>query len=243
MTTMSGSSDSVPGRAPRTLDAMQRRVLGVLIEKAKTTPGGYPMTVNAIVTGCNQKNNRDPLTAYDDADVENTLNDLINLGAVEIIDWVGRVPKYKHLAYDWLAVEKVELAVLGELLLRGAQTLGELRGRSARMEPIADLAALVPIVDKLVQRGLMIELTPPGRGQVVSHNLYPREELLEVRAQVAGSASSGMHSPARTVAGDADHSPESTATTNAEIAALRAEFAELSRRVRELEEKLGELGI
>lgn len=220
MTTNFGSS--TPGDPPRSLGATQRRVLGVLIEKAKTTPGGYPMTVNAIVTGCNQKSNRDPLTALDDADVENTLNDLINLDAAEPIDWVGRVPKYKHLAYDWLSVNRGELAVLGELLLRGAQALGELRGRASRMEPIADLAALKPIVDELVQRGLMVELTPPGRGQIVSHNLYPPEELHEVRARVSGS-------------GSADVAVERPPAANSEIAELRAEIAELRRRVLDLE--------
>ncbi len=223
-------SEDPDGRAPaKTLDPMQRRVLGVLIEKAKTTPGGYPMTVNAIVNGCNQKSNRDPLTELDGADVENTLNDLIDAGAVELIDWVGRVPKYKHSAYDWLSVSKAELAVLGELLLRGPQTLGELRGRAARMEPIADLAVLKPIVDGLIDRGLMIELTPPGRGQIVTHNLYPPEELQELRAQMSerGDVRSGAH-----------RSPRATGS-DGEIAALRAEIAELRQRVRALEEKLG----
>ena len=229
---MSDSSHSTAGGPPRPLDATQRRVLGVLIEKAKTTPGGYPMTVNAIVTGCNQKNNRDPLTSLDDADVMNALNDLSNFGVVEEIDWLGRVPKYKHLAYEWLSVDKVELAVLAELLLRGAQALGELRGRAARMEPIADLAALKPIVDGLVQRGLMIELTPAGRGQIVTHNLYPADELAEVREQgaVAGAT-------ARERALSADRAAEGSAS--AEIAALRAEIAELRQRVESLEARLG----
>src|SRR5262245_63834914 len=153
--------------APRgqPLDEIQRRVLGVLIEKAKTTPAGYPMSVNAIVVGCNQKSNRDPLTDYDDFTVEKTLSELQTLGVVKEIDWVGRVPKYKHLAYEWLGVRPVELAVMGELLLRGAQALGELRARAARMEPIEDLGALKPIVDGLAERKLMIELTSPGRGQ------------------------------------------------------------------------------
>jgi uncharacterized protein YceH (UPF0502 family) len=222
---ISDSGSSTPGATARSLDATQRRVLGVLIEKAKTTPGGYPMTINAIVNGCNQKSNRDPITALDDADVENALNDLIDLHAAEMIDWVGRVPKYKHLAYDWLSVNKIELAVLGELLLRGAQALGELRGRASRMESIADLAALKPVVDGLVQRGLMIELTPPGRGQIVSHNLYPREELQEVREQVKGS-------------GSASRTPERPVVANAEIAELRAEIADLRRRVQDLEKKL-----
>src|SRR5262245_47835530 len=164
------------------LDPVQRRVLGVLIEKAKTTPAGYPMSVNAIVVGCNQKSNRDPLTDYDDFTVEKTLSELQTLGVVKEIDWVGRVPKYKHLAYEWLGVRPVELAVLGELLLRGPQSLGDLRARASRMEAIEDLAALKSIVDGLVARGLMVELTPSGRGQVVSHRLYPLDELERLRA-------------------------------------------------------------
>jgi len=220
---MSDSTDS-HSAAPRPLDAMQRRVLGVLVEKSKTTPGGYPMTVNSIVTGCNQKSNRDPLTALDDADVMNTLNDLINLGAVELIDWTGRTDKYKHLAYDWLSVDRAELAVLGELLLRGPQTLGELRARASRMEPIADLDALRPVVDRLVQRGLMLELTPPGRGQIVAHNLYPADELAEVRERVAS--------------GPSERPASRPATGGSEIAALRAEITELRQRVQALEERL-----
>jgi uncharacterized protein YceH (UPF0502 family) len=198
------------------------------------------MTVNAIVTGCNQKSNRDPLTALDDADVMNTLNDLINLGVVEEIDWMGRVPKYQHLAYDWLSVDRVELAVLGELLLRGVQALGELRGRASRMEPIADLAALKPIVGELVQRGLMVELTPPGRGQIVSHNLYPPEELADVRAGMSGLGSASGGADARERLASAPSAPplERQSGAGEEIAELRAEIADLRRRVQDLEEKL-----
>lgn len=185
MTTSPPQGDP-PARRWTALDAPQRRVLGVLIEKAKTTPGGYPMSANAVVTGCNQRNNRDPVTAYDDFDVEKVLSELQTLGVVKEIDWVGRVAKYKHVAYEWLGVRPVELAVLAELLLRGAQALGELRARASRMEPIADLVALKPIVEGLVARHLMIELTPPGRGQIVSHNLYPPDELASLRAQHGG---------------------------------------------------------
>src|SRR5262245_47044994 len=174
--TSSSSVESSGEQRWRPLEARQRRVLGVLIEKAKTTPAGYPMSVNAIVTGCNQKNNRDPIVAYDDFDVEKTLTELQELGVVKEIDWVGRVAKYKHLAYEWLGVNPVELAVLGELLLRGPQTMGDLRGRASRMEPIEDVAALATIVNGLVERGLMIELTPPGRGQMVTHGLYSPPE-------------------------------------------------------------------
>src|SRR5437867_5543401 len=139
MEPMTTTPPEEPVAAPRwkALDAHQRRVLGVLIEKAKTTPANYPMSVNAIVTGCNQKNNREPVTAYDDFDVEKAIGELQELGVVKEIDWAGRVPKYKHLAYEWLGVVPVELAVMAELLLRGPQTLGDLRARAARMEPIA----------------------------------------------------------------------------------------------------------
>src|SRR5262245_60009989 len=173
---------SSPAARHQPLDARQRRVLGVLIEKAKTTPAGYPMSVNAVVTACNQKNNRDPVMTLDDFGVEKALDQLRNMGAASEVDWLGRVAKYKHHGYEWLGVSKLEIAVVAELLLRGAQTLGELRARASRMEPIEDLAALQPVVSALIERGLMIALTGPGRGQVVSHNLYEPGELAELRA-------------------------------------------------------------
>ena len=255
-----GNPHAVPSW--KSLDARQRRVLGVLIEKAKTTPAAYPMTVNAIVTGCNQKNNRDPITALDDFGVEKALDQLRTLGAVSEIDWLGRVSKYRHHAYEWLGVSKVELAVMAELLLRGAQALGELRGRAARMETIADLAALKPIIDSLLGRGLMIELTASGRGQIVSHNLYTALELAELKAKYAGHLSgttsldgdepARQHPPAPSSSTRQMGSTPRTAQENSEtgemavrvaglsteIAELRAEVAHLRERVSELDAKL-----
>ena len=184
-----GSTEPVASTAERKwqpLNSRQRRVFGVLVEKAKTTPDAYPMTINGLVSGSNQKSNREPLMNMSSDDVEQTLEELRALGAVTEVQGSGRVPKYRHHAYEWLGVEKTELAVMTELLLRGEQTLGELRGRAARMEPIADLGALKPVVDSLVKKGLMGELTAPGRGQIVSHNLYKDRELTEIRAQFAG---------------------------------------------------------
>jgi uncharacterized protein YceH (UPF0502 family) len=260
---MSEPIADTPSAAPRwkPLDARQRRVLGVLIEKAKTTPAAYPMSVNAIVTGCNQKNNRDPLTSLDDIDVEKALDQLRTLGVVSEIDWLGRVSKYKHHAYEWLGVSKPEIAVMTELLLRGAQALGELRGRAARMEPIADLAALKPIVEGLLGRGLMVELTPPGRGQLVSHNLYLPEELAELKSQVAGhapraaaSAEEGEGSERAAAPPDVRTAPppraaaesgprgtpsESVAALSARVSELSEELASLRERVSNLESRLG----
>ena len=112
----------------RALSKIDRRVAGVLVEKAKTTPDQYPLTVNSLVNGCNQKNNRDPNMQLEEADVMESLDRLKSAGAVAEIQGSGRVAKFRHLLYDWLGVDKVELAVMAELLLRGAQTEGELRG-------------------------------------------------------------------------------------------------------------------
>ena len=253
-------SDPTPGNphakpAWKPLDANQRRVLGVLIEKAKTTPAAYPITVNAIVTGCNQKNNRDPITTLDDFDVEKTLSELCTLGAASEIDWLGRVVKFKHHAYEWLGVNRLEMAVMAELLLRGAQALGDLRGRAARLEPIADLAALKPIVDSLFERGLMLELTPAGRGQIVSHNLYLAHELAELKAQYAGHISRGAvfegdqpatwptftsTTPTRTPADSATTGvpAQTLAVLCDQITELRAEVTALRQQVRDLEARL-----
>jgi len=223
-------ADPAPSSPPapkwKPLDAIQRRVLGVLIEKAKTTPAGYPMSVNAIVIGCNQKSNREPAMTLDDFAVEKALDQLRNMGAVTEIDWVGRVSKWKHLGYEWLGVKNTEMAVMAELLLRGAQALGELRARAARMEPIADLTELKPVVTGLIERGLMVELTGPGRGQIVSHKLYLPAELDELKTSLSRGAWSGA--PRDESATAAAVVPADRATElSAEIAALRAEVARL----------------
>ena len=148
----------------RPIGRIERRVAGVLVEKAKTTPEAYPLSLNALVNGSNQKNNRDPQMQLEEADVSEALDNLKGMGAVAEIQGSGRVAKFRHLLYEWLGVDKVELAVMAELLLRGEQTIGELRGRAARMEPIADLPALQPILKSLIDKKLVLELTGGGRG-------------------------------------------------------------------------------
>ena len=223
------------------LSPEQRRVLGVLIEKAKTTPATYPMTINAIVLGCNQKNNREPLMTLESLDVERILEELRVLGAVTEVHESTRSAKFRHRGYEWLGVERAELAVMTELLLRGAQTLGDLRSRADRMEPIPDLAALKPIVDALVKRGLMIELTAPGRGQMVSHNLYAEGELAQLRAPYAGhrpsAASFREDAPAPAPAASGG-TADMIVRLSGEVTELRAEVARLRERVGELESKL-----
>lgn len=254
---MAGASDGSSPKAPwKPLNSRQRRVLGVLVEKAKTTPDAYPLTVNAIVTGANQKSNREPLMNLSADDVEEILEELRGLGVVTEVQGSGRVAKYRHHAYEWLGVDAVESAVMTELLLRGEQTLGELRTRASRMEPIADLNALKLVVDRLLARGLMVELTSAGRGQVVSHGLYKDREIQELRQQFAGHVPSARHDdndeeehPVRSVSpvGHANVAvaaaePAVTADMFSElsldVAELRAEVARLRQQVKELSELL-----
>jgi uncharacterized protein YceH (UPF0502 family) len=231
------------------LKPRERRVMGVLVEKAKTTPEYYPMTVAAIVSACNQKSNRDPVTNYDQDDVDETLQGLRKKGAVILIEGSGRVAKWKHTLYDWLKVTKVELAVLAELLLRGPQTEGELRARASRMEPLEDLPALQTILDALAPRQLIHHLSPPGqrRGVFVTHGLYPPDELEKVRAAFANRPSSDEEVPARLSTARVDLAAVQTAPAWVdEIASLRAELQKLrgtvealAAEVRELKSALG----
>ena len=139
------------------------------------------------LTGCNQKSNRDPVTNYDQDDVEETLHSLRKKGAVILIEGSGRVAQWKHTLYDWLKVSKVELAVIAELLFRGPQTEGEL----APGQPDgADRRSAGASGDSRGPgpRGLVVYLSPPGqkRGVFVTHGLYPSEELEKVRTAFAG---------------------------------------------------------
>jgi uncharacterized protein YceH (UPF0502 family) len=179
----------------RPLDNVERRVLGTLIEKGKTTPDQYPLSLNALVTGCNQKSNRDPAMTLDEEQVTRALASLRQAGAVAEVYGSGKIPRYRHLAYEWLGVEKEELAILGELLLRGEQTEGDLRGRASRMDPIPDLDVLRAHLDRLASRGLVVWLSPPGRGRMLTHGLLPPEKLAKVRAGLGGGGATTAAAP------------------------------------------------
>ena len=226
--------EATPHTGPkwRPLDRTERRVLGVLIEKAKTTPDNYPLSLNALTNGCNQKSNRFPQMQLEDSDVEDALERLRKMGATALIQGDGRVDKHRHLAYDWLGVDKKELAVMAELLLRGAQSIGELRARAARMEPIPGISDLRPIIESLRQKKLIILLTPPGRGCVLTHALYQDHELAKVRAE-HGNVEVGDKpftedeeaSPVQTAV--ADHHQHSRSTAGAPDPSFQRQFAEL----------------
>jgi uncharacterized protein YceH (UPF0502 family) len=144
----------------------EARVLGVLIEKALTTPEQYPLSLNAVVVGANQKSNRDPVIALDEDRALAAIDALRQKGLVIQIDTVGsRVHKYKHAAQEKLAARTAEVALLAELLLRGPQTLGELRTRASRMTPFDSLDAVRDMLRALADRPEpLIHSLPPAPG-------------------------------------------------------------------------------
>jgi uncharacterized protein YceH (UPF0502 family) len=232
--------DPSAGKAIRPLDANERRVLGTLIEKAKTTPDQYPLSLNALVTGCNQKSNRDPLMTLDEEQAMRAIEGLRASGAAAEVFGSGKIPRYRHLAYEWLGVEKEQLAIMGELLLRGEQSEGDLRGRASRMDPIPDLDLLRAHLDSLAAKGLVVWLSPPGRGRMLTHGLLPPEKLEKVRSQIgtadqptatAETVSTETRPTAEKPRPSAEHSLE------ARLAAVERQLAEVVARLADLEQE------
>ncbi len=226
----------------------ERRVLGVLVEKAKTTPGSYPLTLNGLTTGCNQKSNRDPVLELDSDDVEDALESLRAKKAVAEVHGDGRAVKYRHHMKDWLGVDGTELAVMAELLLRGAQTVGELRGRAARMckGQLPDMGTLRPVLQSLVAKKLVVELTPSGRGQFVTHGLYSESELARVKRDLGSSVSAEpISSASASSAASTSASPTAAvaqSTTNDDvIATMQEELQQLRNEVKELRSELDDV--
>jgi uncharacterized protein len=149
------------------LSDVEVRVLGSLIEKQVTTPEYYPLTLNALVNACNQLSNREPVVTYDETAVARALESLREKNLAYVFyGSESRVPKYKHVATENLELNPQELAVLCVLLLRGPQTVGEIKGRTGRLYPFEDLAEVESTLESLVSReASLIAKLPrqPGR--------------------------------------------------------------------------------
>ena len=228
---MNDESSEEPKATPVPLSASARRVLGVLVEKAKTTPDNYPLTLAGIVTGSNQKSNRDPKMDLDEEDVLLALDELRKVGAAREVQGSGRAIKYRHAAYDWLDVDGAGSAVMTELLLRGPQTLGELRTRASRMHPFPELSILKTVVSGLAEKGLVESLTPPGRGQTFSHTLYPPQERQYLNAKLE-KQSAAKSSPSKTDGPD---------TNRTAVDQLLDRLESVNNRIDTLEKRLAEL--
>ena len=143
------------------LHPVEVRVLGALLEKEITTPEYYPLSLNALVNACNQKSNRDPAVNFDEATVEQALHSLRDKGLLLSITGAGsRVKKYSHRISEKLNLGRPELAILCELMLRGPQTLGELRTRAERMHAFDDLEQVQSVIDRLPELIIKLERRP-----------------------------------------------------------------------------------
>lgn len=138
-------------------DAVEIRVVGCLVEKQRTTPDAYPLSLNALRLACNQSTNRDPVVDYDEQTVVEALRRLALRGWTRLASGAGsRARKYRHLLPEALGVDEEELALLAVLMLRGPQTPGELKGRSERLHRFEGLPAVQEALERLVERGLVV---------------------------------------------------------------------------------------
>jgi uncharacterized protein YceH (UPF0502 family) len=134
-------------------DAVEIRVLGCLIEKQRTTPDAYPLSLNSLRLACNQATNRDPVVAYEEREIKAALDRMSNRGWTRFASGASsRALKYRHLLDEKLELSGPELSLLGVLMLRGAQTVGELKQRSERLHRFESIAEIAETLDALAQR-------------------------------------------------------------------------------------------
>ena len=136
---------------PPRLSVAEARVLGVLVEKQRTVPDTYPLTLNALVAGCNQRSSRDPVLTLTDTEVQQALDDL-KARSMAMETSGGRVMRYAHNAERALALPSQSVAILAALLLRGPQTAGELRIGTERMHRFADISTVEAFLNELAER-------------------------------------------------------------------------------------------
>jgi uncharacterized protein len=215
----------------RELSLLEARVVGVLIEKEHTVPDSYPLTLNALVAGCNQKTSRDPVLNASDKDVQAALAGL--KGMLLVVERSGeRVARYMHNAERMLNVSQQAVALLAVLMLRGPQTAGELRLNCERLHRFADIPAVENLLKELAER-------PDG------------ELVAELPRQPGSRENRWMHllsgAPAAQPSAAADLVIESPSSGISELASVKASVARLEAEVRELRDQIAkvhaELGI
>jgi uncharacterized protein len=240
------------------LSAPEIRVLGCLLEKQRTTPDAYPLSLNALRLACNQSTNRDPVTEYDEAIIRDALHRLSRRRWARLASGAGsRAPKYRHLLDEALGLPEDELAVLCVLMLRGAQTPGELKQRTERLHPLADLSAVLDALERLMGRELAERLPRrPGQKEERYTHLLGEDEAQPgaTAAPVAPAAVSSSPAPVASAPldDDAEVAPPPVAPPPAapvsdrrverledEVAALRAELEALRASFEALRADLG----
>jgi uncharacterized protein YceH (UPF0502 family) len=207
-------------------DAAEIRVVGCLIEKQRTTPDAYPLSLNSLRLACNQSTNRDPVVDYDEATVSAALRRLALRGWTRLASGAGsRARKYRQLMPEALGVDDAELALLGVLMLRGAQTPGELKQRGERLHAFADIAAVQAALDGLIERGY-----------VARHERRPGQKELRYE-QLLGGLEEEAVEPAVASESDSDVDP---VPAEDRFTRLERELSELRTELGRLRDALGE---
>jgi uncharacterized protein YceH (UPF0502 family) len=236
-------------------DAVELRVLGCLLEKQRTTPDAYPLSLNSLRLACNQATNRDPVVDYDEATIREALARLARKRWTRLASG-ARAAKYRHLLDEALGLADDELALLGVLLLRGPQTAGELNQRAARLHPFAGLEAVEATLERLIERELAARLPRrPGQKEeryvqrlgsgAEEATVAPVADVGAARAVAPDAAPDAAHRPAAPHQGPPARptvpavDPGRVAVLEAEVAALRADLAALRDEVSGLREALG----
>jgi uncharacterized protein len=215
-------------------DAVEIRVLGCLIEKQRTTPDTYPLSLNSLRLACNQSTNRDPVVDYDEQTVVEALRRLALRGWTRLASAAGsRARKYRHLLDQAFGLDEGEVALLAVLMLRGPQTPGELKQRGQRLHDFADLGAVHETLERLVERG-----------QVARHERRPgqKEDRYE---QLLGGASAGAAlavaaADSETAAGPAADPADELTPAEDRLTRLERELSELRAELAALRAELGD---
>jgi uncharacterized protein YceH (UPF0502 family) len=215
---------------PFELSAEQIRVLGCLLEKQRTTPDAYPLSLNSLRLACNQSTNRDPVVEYDEATIRDALHRLERRGLARLASGAGsRAAKYRHLLAEALPMDRAEEAVMCVLMLRGPQTPGELKQRGERMHPFESLADVNGTLERLMERRLAERLARrPGQ----------KEERFR---ELLGGGAEAEDTEAERTAGTEDGAPDANGAERPahDIAGLEERIERLEREVAELRARAG----
>jgi uncharacterized protein YceH (UPF0502 family) len=212
------------------VDPAEIRVLGALIEKQRTTPDAYPLTINALRLACNQSTNRDPVVDYDEGTVRAAAQRLARRGWARFASGHGsRAPKYRHLLDEALRLGDEEISVLSVLMLRGAQTPGELKQRTERMHRFDGLEAVEATLERLIERDLVERLERrPGQKEQRYRQLLGGDE-----------APSSQDGPPPAAAGPAPPPAQARVALEERVEALEREVAEVREGLAALRRDLG----
>jgi uncharacterized protein YceH (UPF0502 family) len=203
-----------------TLSAAEVRVLGCLLEKQRTTPDAYPLSLNALRLACNQSTNRDPVLDFDEATIRDALHRLERRGMTRLASGAGsRAAKYRHLLDEALPMSAAERSLMCVLMLRGPQTPGELKQRAERMQPFAGLAEVHETLQRLIDRELVLRLERrPGQKEERYLQLLQDAEQDEQPSPALAAAAGPAPSPP----GEVEPLRERVARLEREMGELRA---------------------